>query len=173
LQQEYTTGKYEKLRNFVVQIMRSFPTISHLSSTMHYWLIKSEPDVFSWDDFVRECANGGHTIWSGVRNYQARNNLRAMRIGDLALYYHSNIGKEVVGVAEIVCEAYQDPTTEAQQWLSVDVRPKYAFARPVSLEAIKSEAALATMGLIRQSRLSVVALTAEEFACVCAMDGVA
>jgi predicted RNA-binding protein with PUA-like domain len=132
---------------------------------MQYWLIKSEPNVYSWDTFVAE----GQACWSGVRNYQARNNLRAMQNGDLALYYHSNIGKEVVGIAEISREAYQDPTSDNPNWLAVDVRPKQAFMRAVTLDAIKAEPRLAEMGLLRQSRLSVVALKEDEFNLICAM----
>jgi predicted RNA-binding protein with PUA-like domain len=132
---------------------------------MQYWLIKSEPDVYSWDTFVAE----GQACWSGVRNYQARNNLRAMQKGDLALYYHSNIGKEVVGIAEISREAYQDPTSDNPNWLAVDVRPKQALMRPVTLETVKAEPRLAQMGLLRQSRLSVTALSQDEFNQICAM----
>jgi predicted RNA-binding protein with PUA-like domain len=145
------------------------------SESHSYWLVKSEPDVYSWDDLVRD----GETFWDGVRNFQARNNLRAMRTGDLALYYHSNIGKEVVGIVRISREAYPDPTVDpndsAEQkgaWVVVDVRPHKALATPVTLEAMKAAPELAQMGLIRQSRLSVVPLTAEEFAFVCACGGV-
>ncbi len=135
---------------------------------MNYWLIKSEPDAYSWSDFERD----GVTEWTGVRNYQARNNLRAMQVGDEALYYHSNIGKEVVGIAEVMRTAQQDPTTDNAQWVSVEVRPQQALPKPVSLAAIKAEPRLANMGLLRQSQLSVVALTADEFACLCRMGGV-
>jgi predicted RNA-binding protein with PUA-like domain len=133
-----------------------------------YWLIKSEPDVYSWERFVRD----GRTFWDGVRNYQARNNLRAMRVGDLAVFYHSNIGKEAVGIAEIITEAYQDPTSSTAEWLAVDVRPHKAFTTPVTLATIKSQPELSQIGLIKQSRLSVVALTPEEFRCICALGGV-
>jgi predicted RNA-binding protein with PUA-like domain len=143
----------------------SAPSFSPTSVFMQYWLIKSEPDVYSWDTFVAE----GNACWSGVRNYQARNNLRAMQLGDMALYYHSNIGKEVVGIAEVTRESYQDPTTDNPNWLCVDVRPKQAFTSPVTLETIKAEERLAQMGLIRQSRLSVVRLTEDEFNLICAM----
>lgn len=135
------------------------------SGFMQYWLIKSEPDAYSWETFVKE----GKTAWTGVRNYQARNNLRAMTKGDLALYYHSNIGKEVVGIAEVIKTAYQDPTTDDPNWVCVDVRPKQAFTSPVSLEAMKAEPLLEQMGLLRQSRLSVVKLTVDEFNRICAM----
>lgn len=132
---------------------------------MQYWLIKSEPDAYSWEKFVQE----GSTEWTGVRNYQARNNLRAMQKGDLALYYHSNIGKEIVGIAEVVREAYQDPTSDDPNWVCVEVRPKQAFKKSVSLDEIKSEERLSQMGLLRQSRLSVSALTVDEFNLLCAM----
>jgi predicted RNA-binding protein with PUA-like domain len=133
-----------------------------------YWLLKSEPDVYSWEHFVRD----GRTFWDGVRNYQARNNLRAMRVGDLAVFYHSNIGKEAVGIAEIITEAYQDPTSTTAEWLAVDVRPYKAFTTPVTLSTIKSQPELSHIGLIKQSQLSVVALTPEEFRCICALGGV-
>ena len=126
---------------------------------MKYWLIKSEPDVYSWSDFVKE----GGTVWSGVRNYQARNNLRAMAKADKALFYHSNIGKEIVGIAEITREAYPDPTSDSEQWVCVEVKPLAPLSTPVTLESIKSEPRLANIGLIKQSRLSVVAVTKAEF----------
>jgi predicted RNA-binding protein with PUA-like domain len=132
---------------------------------MNYWLIKSEPESYSWDTFVAE----KKTVWTGVRNYQARNNLRAMKTGDLALYYHSTIGKEVVGIAEIVREAYQDPTTDNPNWVCVEVRPKQALKHPVTLAALKAEPTLAQLGLLRQSQLSVVSVTVDEFNRICAM----
>ncbi len=126
---------------------------------MHYWLMKSEPDVFSYDDLVKK----GREHWDGVRNYTARNNLRAMKKGDLALFYHSNIDKAVVGIAKIVKEAYQDPTTEEIQWVCVDVAPVEKLKHPVSLAAIKANPKLAEMKIIKQSRLSVIDVTKEEF----------
>ncbi len=126
---------------------------------MHYWLMKSEPDVFSYDDLVKK----GRELWDGVRNYTARNNLRAMKKGDLALFYHSNIDKAVVGIAKIVKEAYQDPTTEEIQWVCVDVAPVEKLKHPVSLAAIKANPKLAEMKIIKQSRLSVIDVTKEEF----------
>jgi predicted RNA-binding protein with PUA-like domain len=132
-----------------------------------YWLIKSEPDVYSWTDFLRD----GVAVWDGVRNYQARNNLRAMRVGDQALFYHSNIGKEIVGVAEISRAAYPDPTDESGTWACVDVRPLETLAVPVTLERIKAEAALANLSLLRQSRLSVAPVAPEEFAYIRALGG--
>ncbi len=126
---------------------------------MHYWLMKSEPDVFSYDDLVKK----GRELWDGVRNYTARNNLRAMKKGDLALFYHSNIDKAVVGISKIVKEAYQDPTTEEIQWVCVDVAPVEKLKHPVSLAAIKANPKLAEMKIIKQSRLSVIDVTKEEF----------
>lgn len=126
---------------------------------MNYWLVKSEPFKYSWDRFVEE----GRTFWDGVRNFQARNNLKAMKEGDLVLYYHSNEGKEIVGIAEVVKEYYQDPTTEDTQWVVVDLSPKEPLQRPVTLAQIKSEPRLENIGLIKQSRLSVMPVTREEF----------
>ncbi len=126
---------------------------------MKYWLAKSEPKKYSWDDFVSE----GRDYWDGVRNYQARNNLSAMKIGDRVLFYHSVTGKEVVGIAEVVREAYQDPTTDDERWVAVDMVPVEKLARPVTLADIKAEPALAEVPLVKQSRLSVVPLRASEY----------
>jgi len=124
-----------------------------------YWLIKSEPFKYSWDDFVKD----GSTYWDGVRNYEARNNLAAMKEGDLALYYHSNEGKQVVGVARVTGEAYPDPTTKDDRWVVVDVEPVVAFRRPVTLAEVKADSALREIALVRRGRLSVVPLTSSEF----------
>jgi predicted RNA-binding protein with PUA-like domain len=126
---------------------------------MQYWLIKSEPDVYSFQQLVAD----GTTRWDGVRNYQARNNLRAMRVGDLCLYYHSNIGLEVVGIVRVIREHYPDPTADKGDWSSVDVEPVRAFERPVSLAEIKAHPGLQQIGLVRNPRLSVMPLTEEEF----------
>lgn len=126
---------------------------------MKYWLMKSEPDVFSYDDLVRK----GKEHWDGVRNYTARNNMRAMKKGDKALFYHSNIDKAVVGIMQIVQEAYQDPTTTEEQWVCVDVAPVEKLKHPVSLAAIKANPKLAEMKIIKQSRLSVTDVTKQEF----------
>lgn len=126
---------------------------------MKYWLVKSEPGKYSWDDFVREAPDH----WDGVRNYQARNNLQAMKKGDRALFYHSVTGKEVVGIAEVCRESYQDPTTDDDRWVAVDFRPVEPFGRPVSLAEIKAHPKLAEIALLKQSRLSVVPLNAAEF----------
>jgi predicted RNA-binding protein with PUA-like domain len=124
------------------------------------WLLKSEPDVYSWDDLVKE----GETVWNGVRNNAARLNLRAMKAGDEAFFYHSNIGKEIVGIARVSRPAYPDPTDESGQWVAVSVQPVQRLARPVSLADMKADAALANFQMIRQSRLSVVPVTDVEWA---------
>ncbi|HND89435.1 MAG TPA: EVE domain-containing protein [Saprospiraceae bacterium] len=132
---------------------------------MAHWLIKSEPDVFSYDDLVRD----GRTRWDGVRNYQARNNLRAMRMGDLCLFYHSNIGLEVVGIARVDREHYPDPTAEQGDWSCVEVVPHGRLGRPVALATIKAHPALQQIGLVRNPRLSVMPLSAQEFETVVQM----
>ncbi len=124
-----------------------------------YWLVKSEPFKYSWDDLVRD----GSTYWDGVRNYTARNNLQAMKKGDLLLYYHSNEGKDVVGVAKVTGEAYADPTSDDERWVVVDVKPVKKLARPVTLAEIKTEPKLGYMALLRQSRLSVLPVTKAQF----------
>jgi len=124
-----------------------------------YWLVKSEPYKYSWDDLVRD----GRTEWDGVRNHEARNNLAAMKRGDLALYYHSNEGKEVVGIAEVVAESHPDPTAEDPRWLVVDLAPHTPFTEPVSLATIKADPQLGDVALVRRGRLSVVPIRAQEF----------
>ena len=124
-----------------------------------FWLVKSEPFKYAWDDLVRD----GWTYWDGVRNFAARNHLAAMRKGDLVLYYHSNEGKEVVGVARVRKESYQDPTTEDERWVVVDVEPVVPLKEPVTLATIKGEPKLAEMQLLRRSRLSVVPVERAEF----------
>jgi len=125
----------------------------------HYWLVKSEPFKYSWDQFVED----GSTYWDGVRNYQARNNLKEMRKGDRALFYHSNEGKEVVGIAEVIKESYQDPTTEDERWVVVDLKPVKKLKRAVTLTEVKADPRLANMKLVRQGRLSVSAVEPNEF----------
>jgi predicted RNA-binding protein with PUA-like domain len=125
-----------------------------------HWLVKSEPFKYSFERLVED----KKTTWDGVRNFEARNNLRAMKRGDLLLFYHSNEGKAVVGVAKVAREAYPDETAEEGDWSVVDVSPVKALALPVSLETIRAEKALAQMQLLRRSRLSVVPVTPEEFA---------
>jgi predicted RNA-binding protein with PUA-like domain len=126
---------------------------------MNYWLVKSEPHKYSWEKFNED----GRTFWDGVRNYQARNNLREMKEGDLVLYYHSNEGKAVVGIAKVVKEFYQDPTTDDKNWVVVDLVPFEAIKNPVTLETIKADEQLKDVGLVRQGRLSVMGLKREEF----------
>ena len=125
-----------------------------------HWLAKSEPSKYSWDNLVRD----KRTTWDGVRSFEARNNLRAMKKGDPVLFYHSNEGKEVVGVAKVLREAYPDPSAPDEDWSAVDLAPLKKLRAAVSLATIKSDAALATMALLRRSRLSVVPVTPEEFA---------
>ena len=126
---------------------------------MNHWLVKSEPFKYSWEKFNQD----GRTFWDGVRNFQARNNLRAMKEGDLVLFYHSNEGKNVVGIAKVVKEAYQDPTTSDPNWVVVDLAPVQSLAKPVTLEQIKAEESLKDISLVRQGRLSVMPLKATEF----------
>jgi len=126
---------------------------------MNYWLVKSEPFKYSWEKFNQD----GHTFWDGVRNYQARNNLREMRVGDLVLFYHSNEGKAVVGIARVVKESYQDPTTDDTNWVVVDLEPVETLKNPVTLETIKADPRLQNIGLVKQGRLSVMGMKVEEF----------
>jgi len=136
---------------------------------MNHWLVKQEPDAYSWDQFVRDKG----TSWTGVRNFQARNNLRAMKKGDEVFYYHSVTGKSVVGTARVVREAYEDPTAEDGDWSCVDLIPRQAFPTPVTLEEIKAEPALRDIALLRQSRLSVMPLTSAEAEMLCQLGGLA
>ena len=126
---------------------------------MNYWLVKQEPDSYSFDDFLAD----KRTAWTGVRNYQARNNLKAMKKGDTALYYHSNIGKAVVGIAKVAKEAYPDPTAKEGDWVAVDLVPEKALKRPVTLDEIKTHKTLGEMVLVKNSRLSVQPVTKTEF----------
>jgi len=126
---------------------------------MNYWLMKSEPDAYAWETLVKD----GKGIWDSVRNYQARNNLKAMKLGDLAFFYHSNIGKEIVGIMKIVKEAYQDPTTQETAWVVVEVAPEKTLKRPISLAEIKADPQLTAIPLIKATRLSVSPVTKEEF----------
>jgi len=126
---------------------------------MNYWLVKSEPEKYSWDKFVAD----GRTFWDGVRNYAARNNLRAMQLGDLVLFYHSNEGKEVVGIAKVVKEAYQDPTTEDTNWVVVELSPVEALKKSVTLATIKADPSLKDIELVRLGRLSVASIKPFEF----------
>ena len=135
---------------------------------MAYWLLKSEPFKYSWADMVRD----GRTIWDGVRNHQAAINLRAMQLGDHAFFYHSNEGKEIVGIVEIVGESYIDPKDATGKFPAVDVAPIEALAKPVTLAAIKARPDLADLALVRQSRLSVVPVSDAHWAAIMVMAGV-
>lgn len=133
---------------------------------MNYWLVKSEPETYSWSRLVSE----GRVVWDGVRNYQARNNLQAMKEGDQVLFYHSVTDKAVVGLARVVREAYPDPTIpDDPRWVVVELEPEIAFTRPVPLAQLKAEPMLQTMLLVRHSRLSVMPLKPEEFELVLAL----
>lgn len=126
---------------------------------MNYWLIKSEPSVFPWEQFLKD----KKTFWDGVRNYQARNNLREMKKGDLCLFYHSNEGKEIVGIAKVHKEAYQDPSTDDANWVAVDFVPHKQLKNPVTLATIKNDKRLAQMELVKLSRISVSKVSPKEF----------
>ena len=134
---------------------------------MAYWLIKSEPFKYSWDQFVKD----GVTFWDGVRNYAARNNLRAMKKGDLAFFYHSNEGMEIVGIAKVAKESYQDPSTEEIAWVAVDFKPHKKLKKPVTLTMVKAENSLAQMALIRLGRLSVQPVLETEWNIIMKMAG--
>ncbi len=135
---------------------------------MNYWLLKSEPFKYAWSKLVAD----GRTHWDGVRNYQAANNLKAMKLGDRAFFYHSNEGLEIVGVAEIVREAYPDPSDESGRFVMVDIGPLFPVPKAVTLQAIKAEPRLADLALVRQSRLSVVPVSADEWGVLLDMAGV-
>jgi predicted RNA-binding protein with PUA-like domain len=134
---------------------------------MKHWLIKSEPGTYAWDDLVRE----GKTRWDGVRNFQARNNIRAMQPGDLAFFYHSGEERSIPGVARVASAPYPDPTAKEGDWSVVDVEPGFALREPVNLERIKNERALAGMALLKQSRLSVQPVGKAEFDAIVKIGG--
>lgn len=129
---------------------------------MAYWLVKSEPFKYSWEQFEKD----GQTFWDGVRNYAARNFLKEMKKGDEVLFYHSNEGLEIVGVAKVVKEHYQDPTTDEEAWVAVDLKPVKRLAKPVTLRQIKGDQRLSDMALLRLSRLSVQPVREEEWAII-------
>ena len=136
---------------------------------MAYWLVKSEPFKYSWDQMVKD----GRTHWDGVRNHQAAANLRAMQVGDRAFFYHSNEGKEIVGIVEVIREAYPDPTAEAgEPWVVVDLKAVKPFKRPISLAEIKADPKLAKMSLVTSMRLSVQPVTEAEWKHICKLGGV-
>ena len=126
---------------------------------MQYWLVKTEPDVYSWDTFVKD----KKTFWDGVRNYQARNSMQAMKKGDHVIFYHTGDERQAVGIAEVVKEAYQDPTTDETAWVCVDLKPVRKLTKPVTLAEIKADPHMKDCGLIKNGRISVIGLTAEEF----------
>lgn len=126
---------------------------------MNYWLVKTEPETYSWDQFQDE----GETVWSGVRNYAARLHLNGMKKGDTVLFYHSMSSQEVVGIAKVTRPAYKDPTTEDDRWVAVDLKPFKSLKQPVTLASIKKEPRLKNIGLVRIGRLSVMPLTKEEY----------
>lgn len=134
---------------------------------MQYWLVKSEPDAFSWDEQVAK----GIEPWTGVRNHMAKNNLKAMKRGDRAFFYHSNLGKEVVGVVEVAREAYPDPTAKEGDWVCVDMKAVAPIPKPVTLVAIKADPKLADFALVRQSRLSVMPVSKPQWDRICRMGG--
>jgi predicted RNA-binding protein with PUA-like domain len=126
---------------------------------MNYWLVKQEPSKYPWEQFLKD----KETYWDGVRNYQARNNLKLMEKGDLVLYYHSVIGKEIKGIAKVSKEFYPDPTTDDKRWVVVDLKPVKSFVQPVYLQDIKAHSELQDIALVKQSRLSVIPLKQKEF----------
>ena len=134
---------------------------------MNHWLIKSEPSAYSWEEFLKD----KKTDWTGVRNYAARNNLRDMKKGDLCLYYHSNEGMCVVGIAKVTKEHFQDPTTKEEAWVAVEVSPYKTLKKPVTLAQIKADPQFKTMELVRLSRLSVSKVTPAEFDRICMLGG--
>jgi len=137
---------------------------------MAYWLFKSEPDAWSWDQQVAKGAAGEE--WTGVRNYQARNNMRAMRAGDRGFFYHSNEGKEIVGIVEVIAEAHPDSTADDPKWECVDVRAVKPLARPVTLEMAKADPRVKDMVLVNNTRLSVQPVTEAEWRVICELGGV-
>lgn len=134
---------------------------------MNYWLVKSEPFKYSWEQFVKD----GITVWDGVRNYQARNNLKEMKKGDKVLFYHSNEGLCVVGIAAVAKENFPDPTIDDERWVAVELKPVKPLKQSVALSEMKEMAGLENMGLIRQGRLSVSALTEKEYKLIIKMGG--
>jgi predicted RNA-binding protein with PUA-like domain len=135
---------------------------------MNYWLVKSEPDAFSWSQQVANKVEP----WTGVRNFMARNNLRAMQAGDLAFFYHSNIGKEIVGIVKVVRTAYPDPSAAEGDWSCVDMQAVQPLPRPVSLATLKADPSFKDMALLKYSRLSVAPVNAEHWARICELGGI-
>lgn len=173
-----TARKQHKNVNYLADSLRIGGPISlirsFILSSLNYWLVKSEPDAYGWHHFIEQ----GRAVWDGVRNYQARNNLKAMKAGDQVLFYHSVTKPGVVGLATVVTEAYPDPTalhepegttTKPTDWVVVELEPVMALEKPVSLTRIKAEPLLANLSLIRQSRLSVMPVRADEFEMILTM----
>ena len=133
---------------------------------MKYWLVKQEPTAYSWEDFVKD----GKTSWTGVRNFQARNNLRSMKAGDCVLFYHSVTDKAIIGEAEVIVEAFTDPTATEGNWVAVELKPIKALRRRVSLEEIKADEKLSRLALVRSPRLSVMPVTADEYRAILALS---
>ncbi len=145
--------------NRIKLLLFSILFILSILVNMNYWLVKQEPEIYSFDDLLADVK----TDWTGVRNFQARNNLQAMKIGDKVLFYHSVSEKAIVGAAEVSREAFPDPTDKEQKWIAVEIKALEKFARPVSLEIIKAQPGLSQIAFIRQSRLSVSPVTETEF----------
>jgi predicted RNA-binding protein with PUA-like domain len=144
----------------------AFPeSLSGMSKAVQHWMVKQEPTAYAWAQFAAD----GETAWTGVRNFQARNNLKAMRKGDTVLFYHSNEERQIMGRCNVVKEAYQDPTTEDPAWVVVDLKAGKKLKKPVTLVQVKQTPELATIALIRQSRLSVMPLTDDEFTLIVAL----
>lgn len=133
---------------------------------MNYYILKSEPSTYSWLDLVRD----KHTAWTGVRNYQARNNLRSMKEGDICFFYHSGDEKSIVGIAEVIKPAYQDPTTEDSNWVCVDIQAKRPLDTPVSLTTLKEHPSLSKMLIVRHSRLSVIPISEADYHAITAIS---
>ena len=134
---------------------------------MAHWLVKSEPSVYGWEQFVKD----GKTVWDGIRNYAARNHLKAMKKGDEVFFYHSNEGLEIVGIAKVIKEAYQDPSTDEEAWVVVDLKPVKKLKKPVTLQQMKADKRLLQMALIRIGRLSVQPVTDDEWKVIMEMAG--
>jgi len=158
--------KFEIL-NFRFDMQKKNSNSKFQISNMSYWLVKSEPDAYSWEQLEKD----KQTDWTGVRNYAARNHLKAMKKGDEVLFYHSNVGLEIVGIAKVAKEAYQDPTTDEAGWVVVNLKPYKKLKKPVSLDAIKKEKRLKDMALVRIGRLSVQPVTDKEWSVIMEMAG--
>lgn len=146
-------------------VLPLFLHVNFIFFSMNFWLMKSEPAKYSWPQLQKD----GKTLWDGVRNYQARNYMRQMEVGDLAVFYHSNEDKAAMGIARVVSPAYADPTAKEGDWSVVDVAPHQALPRPVTLDEMRQHPVLRNMNMFRQNRLSITQLTQEEFDLICAL----